>query len=50
MSLAKYNDYQLKQLDIKTAYLIAPIEEDIVFKQPEGFELLDEMENHLFVN
>ena len=36
------NDYQLKQMDIKTAYLNAPIEEDVVIKQPEGFGLLDE--------
>ena len=42
MSLAISNDYQLKQMDIKTAYLNAPIEEDVVIKQPEGFELLDE--------
>ena len=42
MSLAISNDYQLKQLDIKTAYLNAPIEEDVVIKQPEGFEIFDE--------
>ena len=30
MSLALSNDYQLKQMDIKTAYLNAPIEEDVV--------------------
>ena len=40
LSLAISNDYQLKQMDIKTAYLNAPIEEDVVIKQPEGFELL----------
>ena len=40
MSLAISND--LKQMDIKTAYLNAPIEEDVFIKQPEGFELLDE--------
>ena len=28
-------------MDIKTAYLKAPIEEDVVTKQPEGIELLD---------
>ena len=42
MSLAISNDFQLKQMDIKTAYLSAPIEEDVVIKQPEGFEILDE--------
>ena len=42
MSLAISNGYQLKQMDIKIAYLNAPIEEDVVIKQPEGFELLDE--------
>ena len=42
MCLAISNDYQLKQRDIKTAYLNAPIEEDVVIEQPEGFEILDE--------
>ena len=42
MCLAISNDYQLKQMDIKTTYLNAPIEEEAVIKQPEGFELLDE--------
>ena len=42
MSLAISNDYQLKQMDKKTAYLHDPIEEDVVIKQAEGFELLDE--------
>ena len=42
MSLAISKDYQLKQMDIKTAYLIAPIEEVVVIKQLEGFEFLDE--------
>ena len=34
MCLAISNDYQLKQMDTKTAYLNAPIEEDVVIKQP----------------
>ena len=41
MCLAVSNDYQLK-INIKTPYLNAPIEEDVVIKQHEGFELLDE--------
>ena len=42
MCLAISNDYQLKQMGINTAYLSAAIEEDLVIKQPEVFELLDE--------
>ena len=42
MCLAFSSDYQLKQMDIKTADLNAPIDENEVIKQPEGFELLDE--------
>ena len=42
MCLAISNDYQLKRMDKKTADLNAPTEEDVVIKQPEGFELLDE--------
>ena len=29
-------------MNIKTNYLNAPIEEDVVFKQPESFDLLDQ--------
>ena len=43
MGLAISNDYQLKRIDIKTAYLNGPIEENVVFKQPESFDLLDEV-------
>ena len=42
MCLSISNDYQLKQMDIKTAYLNDPIEEYVVIKQPEGSEVLDE--------
>ena len=42
MCLAISIDYQLKQMDIKTAYLKTPIEEYIIIEQPEGFEILDE--------
>ena len=40
MSLAISNDSQLKQMK-KIAFLNAPIEEDVVVKQHECFELLD---------
>ena len=50
MCIAISNNYQLKQMDIKTAYLNAPIEEDVVIKQPEGFKFWMKMENPLFVN
>ena len=45
LSLAVQNRYQLRQLDIKTAYLNAKLDEEILMKQPEGFEKFDEEEN-----
>ena len=42
LSLAVQNRYQLRQLDISTAYLNAKIDKDILMKQPEGFEKFDE--------
>ena len=42
MCLVISNDYQLKQMDIRTVYLNSSIEEDVVIKQPEDFELFDE--------
>ena len=42
LSLAVQNRYQLRQLDIKTAYLNAKLDEEILMKQPEGFEKFDE--------
>ena len=32
---------KIRQMDIKTAYLNAPIAEEVYMKQPEGFEQLD---------
>ena len=42
LSLAVKNRYELKQLDIKTAYLRAKLDEDNLMKQPEGFDKIDE--------
>ena len=42
LSLAVQNRYQLRQLDIKTAYLNPKLDEEILIKQPEGLEKFDE--------
>ena len=42
LSLAVQNRYELRQSDIKTAYLNAKLNEDIFMKQPEVFEKFDE--------
>lgn len=38
MQIAAQKDLLVHQMDVKTAYLHAPIEEDIYLEQPEGFE------------
>lgn len=38
MQIAVQNDLIVHQMDVKTAYLHAPIDEDIYLEQPEGFE------------
>ena len=42
LSLAFQYRHELRQLDIKTAYLIAKLDENIFMKQPEGFEKFKE--------
>ena len=42
MCLSIFIDNSLKQMDVKTACLNAAIEEDVVIKKPEGFEIFDE--------
>jgi hypothetical protein len=38
ISLAAGNDWDLRQFDIETAFLYAPLEEELYMKQPAGFE------------
>ena len=45
LSYLLYKNTELKQLDIKTAYLNADIEEEIFMQQPEGFEKFDKHGN-----
>ena len=42
MRVAPFDNFQLKQMEIKTAYLGAPIEEPVFIEQLEGFDCLDE--------
>jgi hypothetical protein len=41
LALAAYNDWEVEQLDVVTAFLEADIEEDIYMRQPEGFRHTD---------
>ena len=47
ISYALHKNTELKQMDIKTAYLNANIEEKIVMQQPEGSEKFDKQGNLL---
>jgi hypothetical protein len=37
LCIAAINDYEIRQLDVKTAYLNGPLEEEIYMKAPDGF-------------
>ena len=41
LSLAAYYDWEAEQLDVVTAFLEAPVEEEIHMKLPEGFKKYD---------
>ena len=40
LSIVAMHDYELEQLDVKTAFLHGGLEEDIYMNQPEGFVIL----------
>ena len=41
LNFAAQSGCQIKQLDVKTAYLYAPIDTDVYIQQPKGFEVRD---------
>jgi hypothetical protein len=45
LSIAARRDYELQQLDFDTAFLNAPVEEDIYVEPPEGFQLDESGDN-----
>ena len=47
MQIAAQNDLIVHQMDVKTAYLHAPIDTEIYLDQPEGFEVKSDDGNRL---
>lgn len=47
---ASQENFILHQMDVRTAYLHAPIDLDIYKTQPEGYEITSEMEKCWCVN
>jgi hypothetical protein len=37
LAIAAYFDYEIWQMDVKTAFLNGNLDEDMYMKQPEGF-------------
>ena len=37
LGIVSFHDYELEQLDVKTAFLHGELEEDIYMQQPKGF-------------
>ena len=37
LAIAAYHDYEIWQMDVKTAFLNGDLEEDVYMTQPEGF-------------
>ena len=41
MTLVAHFDFELHQMDVKTAFLNGDLEEEVYMKQPEGFSSSD---------
>ena len=41
LAIAAYYDYEIWQIDVKTAFLNGNISEDVYMTQPEGCNILD---------
>mgnify|MGYP006280622545 CR=1 FL=1 len=47
LSIAAYERWEIHQMDVDTAFLNAPVQEEIYMDQPEGFEETDSTGNKL---
>ena len=43
LAIAAYHDYEIWQMDVKTAFLNGFLEEEVYMSQPEGFVLEDRL-------
>jgi hypothetical protein len=47
LAYATHHDFNLYQIDIKSAFLNGPIKEEVYVEQPPGFEI-EEYPNHVY--
>nr|GEX69933.1 hypothetical protein [Tanacetum cinerariifolium] len=49
LAIAAFHDYEIWQMDVKTAFLNGKLTEDVFMAQPEGFENANEDESCIYV-